>query len=554
MKKISAFLAATTMALAFTACEDVPAPYGINNGENEGGGEVSETLINESFATSLGSFTAVNTEGNYPWTCSYSCAQVTSYADTDGDGTKDNNPAESWLVSAKMDLTEVDAAYVTFDYILRYANSNEVNTNYQVLASADYAGNPATATWTALAFKPTQGSDWDNWYNSGNLALPAELCHTAGVVVALRYKAASKAATWEVKNFVMKQGVAEQPSQPEEPGEVTGELPFEESFETSLGAFTNYTTSGAGAWINDYKTAKASGYDNSTKVTTPGTYYLVSPEINLEGKTAAHLAYEYILRYDKGQENQQVLITAAFDPANPAEGWTLLNGTHTEGTDWSTFAKADVAIPEAFLGKKVRIALRYNTTDDGSTWEVKNFRVAEGQPGEGGNTGDGEGGGDAGDPKASNGDFENWANGKPVNWTTASTAGNATLSQSTDAHSGSYSVKVGGTNSANKRIAYKELTLPAGTYTMKFYAKGTGADGSVRPGYVPITDGKVGSYVYGDYTNGLTNSEWTEVTHTFELAAETTVCVLIMNSKKPGLDVLIDDFTLTDGAGKAIIY
>ena len=41
MKKISAFLAATTMALAFTACEDVPAPYGINNGENEGGGEVS---------------------------------------------------------------------------------------------------------------------------------------------------------------------------------------------------------------------------------------------------------------------------------------------------------------------------------------------------------------------------------------------------------------------------------------------------------------------------------------------------------------------------------
>ena len=249
-----------------------------------------------------------------------------------------------------------------------------------------------------------------------------------------------------------------------------------------------------------------------------------------------------------------MLITAAFDPANPAEGWTLLNGTHTEGTDWSTFTKADVAIPEAFLGKKVRIALRYNTTDDGSTWEVKNFRVAEGKPGEGGNTGEGEGGGDAGDPKASNGDFENWANGKPVNWSTASTAGNATLSQSTDAHSGSYSVKVGGTNSANKRIAYKELTLPAGTYTMKFYAKGTGADGSVRPGYVPVTDGTVGSYVYGDYTNGLTNSEWTEVTHTFELAAETTVCVLIMNSKKPGLDVLIDDFTLTDGAGKAIIY
>ena len=38
-----------------------------------------------------------------------------------------------------------------------------------------------------------------------------------------------------------------------------------------------------------------------------------------------------------------------------------------------------------------------------------------------------------------NGGFETWADGKPTNWKTASTAGNATLSQSEDAHSGKYS-------------------------------------------------------------------------------------------------------------------
>lgn len=95
-----------------------------------------------------------------------------------------------------------------------------------------------------------------------------------------------------------------------------------------------------------------------------------------------------------------------------------------------------------------------------------------------------------------NGGFETWADGKPTNWKTASTAGNATLSQSEDAHSGKYSVKVGGSASANKRLGYKEITLKAGEYKVKFYAKAVTEKGaSVRPGIVPVTDGKAGDYI-----------------------------------------------------------
>ena len=165
--------------------------------------------------------------------------------------------------------------------------------------------------------------------------------------------------------------------------------------------------------------------------------------------------------------------------------------------------------------------------------------------------GGGETGGDdnTGDAKAANGDFENWTSGQPNNWKTSSTAGNATLSQSTDAHSGKYSVKVAGTSSTNKRIGYKETTLKAGEYTMTFYAKAATSTGaSVRPGYVPVADGKVGNYVYGDYVNNLTNSAWVKVTHTFTIAEDGTYCLVIMNSKNPGGDVLIDDFTLTLGS------
>ena len=148
-----------------------------------------------------------------------------------------------------------------------------------------------------------------------------------------------------------------------------------------------------------------------------------------------------------------------------------------------------------------------------------------------------------------NGGFENWTDGKPTNWKTASTAGNATLSQSEDAHSGKYSVKVGGSASANKRLGYKEITLKAGEYKVKFYAKAVTENGaSVRPGIVPVTDGKVGDYIYGDYVNELKNTEWKLVEQTLTISADGTYCFVIMNAKKPGGDVLIDDFTVTFGS------
>lgn len=403
MKKTFQFLALAFAALCFTACEDVPAPYNIFS-EGAGQGTGSHLPYTVTFESSLGDFTTENTVGDFPWTCQHSCAQITSYIDTDGDGTKENNPATSWLISPAFDLTGVEAAHVSFDYILRYANASDLATNYQVLVSKDYTKDAgvAAASWTVLPLDLVQVSDWDTWTNTGNLNIPAAFCNTANVTIALRYIAEAKAATWEVKNFVLDQGAGDQGAgdngggSGEEGGVKT--LPYSEEFSTTLGGFKNYTTSGEGAWTIDYSTAKATGYDNASKVTTAGTYYLVSPEISLAGQTAVHVSYEYILRYNKGDENQQVFITDAFNEATPAEGWTLLVDKHTEGTDWTTFAKEDIAIPAAYLGKTVRIAFRYNTNaESGSTWEVKNFAIAAGAPGEGGNTG-GEGGGSVDTP------------------------------------------------------------------------------------------------------------------------------------------------------------
>ena len=99
------------------------------------------------------------------------------------------------------------------------------------------------------------------------------------------------------------------------------------------------------------------------------------------------------------------------------------------------------------------------------------------------------------------------------------------------------------------RLASQELTLDAGTYVFTFYAKATTEDpAQVRPGYVPVTDGKVGSYVYGDYAD-INNTSWTLVTYEFTLDAKSTVCLVVMNPKKSnyssGKDALVDDATLT---------
>ena len=149
-----------------------------------------------------------------------------------------------------------------------------------------------------------------------------------------------------------------------------------------------------------------------------------------------------------------------------------------------------------------------------------------------------------------NGGFENWTDSKPTNWNTNS-AGNASLTKSEDAHSGKYSVQVAGTSSANKRLGYKEMSLKAGKYTIKFYAKAATATGaSVCPGYVAVNDGTVDSQNY-NYTKQyvpVSNTEWTLVEQEITIEKDGTYSIVIMNAKKPGAAVLIDDFTFSLGS------
>ena len=202
-------------------------------------------------------------------------------------------------------------------------------------------------------------------------------------------------------------------------------------------------------------------------------------------------------------------------------------------------------------GSKVKIVgnlLKYVNSNTGAmTPEIKNADVVILEEGDGG-SGSGGGGGSA-VTSLTNGNFETWADGLPTGWKSASTASSATLSQSTDAHGGSYSVLVVGDAANNKRLATQEITLAAGDYTFSIWIKATTEDvAQARLGYVPVTGGKVGTYAYAkDYSNLSTS--WQQFSYDFTLSAETTVCLLVMNPKassySSGKDILVDDATLT---------
>ena len=159
-----------------------------------------------------------------------------------------------------------------------------------------------------------------------------------------------------------------------------------ETFNKSFGTFTLKNIKGTPWVIDSYGYAKATGYENTSKVTTPSESYLVSKAIDLSSSKGATLKFSYILRYatyngepTEGVKNQ-VLITENYtgDPATTK--WTNITGTLTEGTDWKTWSTYTYDLTP-YKGKKgIVIALHYACEAKSGTWEIKELTVKEGTP------------------------------------------------------------------------------------------------------------------------------------------------------------------------------
>ena len=223
-------------ALAFTACTNV----------NEPEDEPSAILpVSETFETGIGSFTTQSVSGDQVWEYSaqYKYMSISGYVATV------NNANEDWLISPKIDLSGVTAAKLTFDHVARYfANMKNEAT---VWVSENYvSGLPSTASWKQLTTKTF--TDPGNWTlsPSGEISLTAY----AGKKITIAFKyisTATKAGTWEVKNFLVEEGEAEVIAADQELGSGTELDPY-----NVTKAITNQ---GAYKWVEGYIVGNVDG-------------------------------------------------------------------------------------------------------------------------------------------------------------------------------------------------------------------------------------------------------------------------------------------------------
>lgn len=488
-------------AFTLTGCEDVPAPYDLPEGGVGGGGETTlpeGTFLDADFSTSLGSFKSVSAEGDgsIKWAINYSSACITGYGDWDGTGTKTNKPGVTFLVSPEVDLTKATEAYVTINHAMRYENG-DINTNNSLLITDNYTGDVKTTAWKQIKYPTTglNGTQFDFVDSKANI--PSEFVGKK-VVLALRHTCAAKSSTWEVKKLSVLTGKVDETTTPDTPdtpavnpqGKGTADDPY------NVDAALKYIADGGDATADVYVKGKIS------KVVKYNTQY---KNINYN-----------IVDEKSGQELQ------------------VYAGLGLNGAEFQ-------ALTDIKVGQVVVICGNL-TVFNGTKQFDKNSKIVS-------ITGEGEAPSPddtVGDLTTPNGNFETWVNGLPNNWATASTAGNAALAQSKDAHSGKFAVEVTHVASANKRIGYKETALKAGEYTVTFYVKGTAGTTSVRPGMVKVVNNVADKqYNYGDYVNDIPNTEWKEVTQKLTVTEDGTYCFVIMVPKNAASNALIDDFKVS---------
>lgn len=576
MKKILfSFMALTVAAMTFTACEDVPAPYNVFDEEEADPSEI-EPAGSGTAADPFNVAAAIekckevgNTESTEKFYIKGKVAETTPSDDSYGNATFDLVDYEGGDAFKCFQVAGTDGKKLPNGFVFNKGDEVVVyGAIYNYNGKTPETVGKGAAYVVSVNGQSTEGGNTPPAGEAKGTGTEADPFNVAGAIA--KCQAIGQTASSE-KYYVT--GIA----QSEATADATyGNVTFDIADSEGGAKFKCYQVAGS----NGEKLPAGFSIKKGDVVVVYGPIYNYSgntPET--AGKSAAYIVTVNGKATNdnsgSGDNDGATAVTVAqFNAAaESTEVWYKLTGTIKNLKDGDQYGNFDLEdetgsvyvygllsekggakkkfqelVSAHGLANDVKITIIGNRGSYNDKIEVVNayFVSAEGEGGEGG--GQGEGGGDA-VSSLTNGDFETWAEGVPTGWKSASTASSATLTQSTDAHGGSYSCNVNGKESSNVRLASQEITLAAGTYTFSFWVKPTTEDAvQVRPGYVAVVDNTVsGSYQYGDYAT--LSSGWQQVSYDFTLSAETTVCLVVMNPKKSsyssGKDVLVDDASLT---------
>jgi hypothetical protein len=572
-KTFKTFALMLLTAFALSSCVDVPAPFNLpdkssNSGENGGSGTVEGTPVTCAQAVELTNALADGATSSETYTITGYITQVV--------GDPSRNQQTFWMADTK-DGGKVFEAY--------YANLPEGVTAFTV-------GTKVKITGKLMKFVNNSGQVTPEIKNAiveiladdggGGGGTEDEDAISVSCVIAAQMTAdlpdnTSSAETYAITGYITKVigAVSTKTGTPQQSFWMADKMADGEVFQAyyanlpegvseftvgmkvkitgKLYNFTKSDGSGAAEMKNPTVVILEEGGGGETppvgdviNVTCAEAAQLVDGLSNGGTSAETYAVTGYITETDgKISRNQQIIWMA-----DTKDGGKVFEGY------WANLPSGVSALT---VGMKVTMTgklMKYvNNTTGEVTPEIKNGDIVILEQGDGGQGGGGDTPGPTPGPGGDevtelvNGGFEEWvSDSQPLGWKSSSTASNAILSQSQDAHGGSYACVVAAPGSANKRLATQEITLEAGTYTFSFYAKSTTADKSqTKCGYVPVADGAVGAYKYGDFFD-LNNNGWTLVSYEFTLEATTTVCLVVMNPKDSNYsksqNILVDDATL----------
>ncbi len=178
----------------------------------------------------------------------------------------------------------------------------------------------------------------------------------------------------------------ETPGSPSSPDIPSGAI-FSETFKTGKGDFTIENVNAPAAvgevWKHDSKYGYmiATAYVSSDKSNHASESWLISPVIDLAGRTAAFLSFDQAMNYFTSIAKAQTEATVNIREEG-SETWTKLTvPSYPDALGWDFKNSGSIDL-SAYLGKKVQIGFCYTSTDSkAGTWEVKNVVVSpEGTP------------------------------------------------------------------------------------------------------------------------------------------------------------------------------
>ena len=331
------------------------------------GGEIMNLPYNQSFASSFGTYTTFSVKGDETWIIDFSTAKMT------GKTGSDFHENEDWLLSSPVEITNVEHAMATVNYVAQY-NGPADDVTIQISSDYEYGDDPTNATWTKLDVEFPNTGGWQD-FQDVTIVLDEYIGQT--VTFAVKFiSTATQSRTIEVKSIKIEEG------QPTPPPAII----FSEPFTTGQGDFTinnellptglNYV------WkFSEQYGMVASAYANNTSYAAKS--WLISPSIDLSGYSSAVLTFDHAAnKLSSGSPSQFYFVRIAtdYDPSSPsAVTWTYLEvPNYPPGNNW-TFVNSGEIDLSPYLGyDNVHIAFVYTSEDGNSgSWEIKNVLIKE---------------------------------------------------------------------------------------------------------------------------------------------------------------------------------